>query len=60
MKADPIGWPWLRTPAATRLIDRLWPEEVAEQRRQETNDEVYKRAVANFFGVDRQDARKEA
>lgn len=54
MKTDPIGWPWLRTPAATRLIDRLWPEEVAEQLQREQNEAAVTRHVHDM--LDRQEA----
>lgn len=26
MRADPVGWPWLRTQEATRVICQLWPD----------------------------------
>ena len=53
--ADPIGWPWLRTPAATRLIDRLWPDETAERERQERNDRIVTQEIQAY--LDRVDDR---
>lgn len=50
--ADPIGWPWLRTQEATRLINQLWPESEDERRdreQREWHEAIYTDAVRKFF-----------
>lgn len=50
--ADPIGWPWLRTQEATRLINQLWPESEDERRdreQRELHEAIYTDAVRKFF-----------
>jgi hypothetical protein len=53
---NPIGWPWLRTPAATRLIDRLWPEEIAEREQRERNQQIVTAEIQAY--LDRKDASR--
>ena len=50
--ADPVGWPWLRTPEATRLINRLWPDdeqELEKIRQRAINDEIFTRAIRSCW-----------
>lgn len=50
--ADPIGWPWLGTKAATDAINRLWPETDDERRareQRERNDAIYDEAIRRWF-----------
>jgi hypothetical protein len=48
---DPVGWPWLRTRAATRLIDRLWPEEhlIAERGEARPTKYLVQRKSDHFY-----------
>lgn len=42
-KPDSVGWPWLRTPAATRLLDRIAEDnrrEAEEQRIRASNTQI--------------------
>lgn len=53
-KPDPVGWPWLRTQAATRLLDRLWPEDVAERDQRERNERIVTEQIQEY--LDRKEA----
>lgn len=43
------GWPWLRTQEATAVINRLWEEDLEEQRRKQRNDDIYADAIRTWF-----------
>lgn len=47
MSPDPVGWPWLRTPAATRTVQRLWPDD--GQLIKENNDRLVQAYIRRMF-----------